>query len=287
MKPSKLPQSDHAAAVAELLLAYRTLYVQQKFNGVGFRAELTADNVLRIYTTRNKTWPSTFFNDQQRYELRTILAHFEDEATLYGEIVSADQTIPLATLAGWVSVNRAAMAAEADINFVVYDVSSARYPMSFSARAAKLKVACRYAYTYFVQPARTEMHTAAEPILAAYNNIIAKGGEGIILRADPCFFCEDRSPLMWKMKRKHDAEGRCISVEEGKGKRRGLLGALYVQTSAGPLKIGGGPGMTDKLLKELLHNPPIGKQITYSYEELSVNGLPLRPQFVAVRSYED
>ena len=52
------------------------------------------------------------------------------------------------------------------------------------------------------------------------------------------------------------------------------------------LKLGGGAGMTDELLTRLYNNPPLNARVTFTYEELSADGIPLRPQYVAIRNYE-
>ena len=91
------------------------------------------------------------------------------------------------------------------------------------------------------------------------------------------------------MKRKllHSDEGECVGVEEGAGKRKGMLGSLTVKLDNNQyVKLGGGAGMTDELLAKLWNKPPFGKQVTFTYEEMSENGIPLRPQLVSIRDYE-
>jgi hypothetical protein len=66
-----------------------------------------------------------------------------------------------------------------------------------------------------------------------------------------------------------------------------LIGSMEVLLNNGEtLAVGGGTGLTDVVLANLLEHPPIGKRITFSYKELSTNDVPLRAQFVSVRDYE-
>jgi DNA ligase-1 len=120
--------------------------------------------------------------------------------------------------------------------------------------------------------------------------MLSDGLEGCVYRIDPCYDAGDPSttnPHAVKRKALHEAEGICVGFTEGTGKRKGMLGCLIVQLTNGvKLSVGGGKGLTDEQLKNFYNNPPYGLPVTYSYEELSTNGTPLRPQLVAVRNYE-
>jgi len=122
-----------------------------------------------------------------------------------------------------------------------------------------------------------------------YEIAIKNGEEGVVYRIPPCFYADDNSPhpAIWKRVLLHKAEGICEAVEEGKGKRKGMLGAMYLRLEDGScVKVGGGEDMDNKLLTKLLANPPIGKHVTFSYADTADNGMPLRAQYVSVRDYE-
>lgn len=122
-----------------------------------------------------------------------------------------------------------------------------------------------------------------------YEIALKNGEEGVVYRIPPCFYADDNSPhpAIWKRVQLHRSEGICEAVEEGKGKRKGMLGAMYLRLDDGScVKVGGGEDMDNELLIKLLANPPIGKSVTFSYADTADNGMPLRPQYVSVRDYE-
>lgn len=292
MKPSSLSLVHGAtleAKLRELLRLHDELYIQEKFNGIGFRMSWGGQDVMR--TTRGKLWPENFFPPEIRHGLIRMQAGFHYQSVLYGEIIAADPGVPLATLAGAVNVNSPAADPSIKLRAMVYDVQEPGF-VSFESRQRRLAnytgAGQLKATGGNVMAVPTYRHSDPLAIIREYNEVVADGGEGLILRSPTCFFCDGVSPAMWKMKRLREAEGVCVSIEEGKGKRRGMLGAMYLRldTTSEILKLGGGPGMTDELLTRLYTNPPIGLPVTFTYEELSVNNLPLRPQFKAVRNYE-
>lgn len=279
-------------------------YVQEKLNGVGFRARLGvygSVKQLQLWTVRDKQWTPGFFGRATECWLKSMLDyaadHFVCNPVIYGEIVAVDPKTPLATLAGAVSVNSTQANPAVPVIFRCYDIDlGVGYP--FSARHRGLQK------TYYTATDAYGTHSAPVDLVTTrmldhvvniedyYRDILESDGEGVIIRIDPCFMCEGRSPLMFKWKRSFEAEGTCVGVEEGEGKRLGFLGVFLVEilnpktNQSEVIRIGGGIGLSDELLAKYFTNPPIGKQLTYTFEERSVNGLPLRPQFVAIRDYE-
>jgi hypothetical protein len=282
MKPTKIqkvPGTSLEDKIGYLLDQYKVLYVQEKLNGVGFRAWMTGTR-LNLFTTRDKCWPAGFFGDVMEIELSMYLA--AHAGTAFGEFFCPG--IPLATLAGAISVNRTNGRDPAvPVTAVIYDVFDHNIPKAFSARFNHIGWAGKHP----VKHIDTYQHTDPATVLKHYHDIVRAGGEGIIIRADPCWIGPGISPMMWKVKRLPDMEGTCFAVTEGKGKRKGMLGAFLLRLPDGnSVAVGGGTGLTDEQLTEYFLNPPIGKKITFSYEEMSINNIPLRCQFIAVRDYE-
>ena len=89
-----------------------------------------------------------------------------------------------------------------------------------------------------------------------------------------------RSDVLLKLKAARDAEATVVAHLPGKGKYQGLLGALEVKTPSGVLfKLGS--GLSDA---ERRAPPPIGAQVTYTYRDLTKNGVPRFATFVRVRT---
>jgi len=106
-----------------------------------------------------------------------------------------------------------------------------------------------------------------------------KGGEGIILRNPESHYEAGRSNTILKVKSFIDAECTITEYEAGKGKYKGMMGALWAKLDNGiEFKIG--TGFTDADRK----NPPkIGDRVTFKYIRLTDVGKPFHASFLRVR----
>lgn len=251
------------------------IITQPKFNGVHLKIRngrvLSRDNhlynpaVLPVYLT-------PYINLSKRNNNWTI--HGEAFSTLH----------PFEVYTGALSVNRVEKSPLADAGqFEAFDLDIGE-PADYEARMNRLHEEIDTAHASNLDYAYT-----VEEAEADYNNALLQGFEGVVYRISPCYYADDDNPHPCIIKRKQlrEVEGVCIGAAEGVGKRAGKLGCLYVclpnkQTVA----VGGGPGMTDEVLEKLWKNPPYGARITITYEDTAENGMPLRPQFKAIRNYE-
>jgi DNA ligase-1 len=102
------------------------------------------------------------------------------------------------------------------------------------------------------------------------------GGEGLMLRQPGSAYETGRSFTLLKVKSFHDAEAVVMAHQPGKGKFKGMLGALAVQLPDGT-EFSVGTGFTDA---QRADPPPVGSTITFRYQELSDAGVPRFPSFV-------
>jgi hypothetical protein len=90
------------------------------------------------------------------------------------------------------------------------------------------------------------------------------------------------------LKRKdwHDGEFECVGVEEGLGKRVGMVGAFVCKIEKNQASNRNlftvGSGLTDAEATEYFINPPISRQIKVKYLTLSQDGIPLNPTVMCV-----
>jgi DNA ligase-1 len=113
-------------------------------------------------------------------------------------------------------------------------------------------------------------------------DILNAKGEGVMLRAPRSPYEFKRSGHLRKLKRFIDDEATVIGHQDGEGKHEGRLGALVCQLRDGKT-FRAGSGFTD----EQRENPPaIGAIVTVRYFELTPDGVPRFPTFLAVRNYE-
>jgi DNA ligase-1 len=109
--------------------------------------------------------------------------------------------------------------------------------------------------------------------------VVAAGGEGLMLHRGRSLYRAARSDDLLKLKPYLDAEARVIDHLPGKGKYRGMLGALLVQRPDG-VQFRLGTGFTDEQRR---HPPPIGSWVTYSYHSLTRRGIPRSARFMRIR----
>ncbi|WP_103559033.1 DNA ligase [Campylobacter concisus] len=128
--------------------------------------------------------------------------------------------------------------------------------------------------------------------LAYAEDIIAKGGEGVVVREPNAPYERKRSKNALKFKKFKDAECEVIAVNKGSGKYANLAGSLTCKAlgskddkeKAGEPKEGTifkiGSGLSDENRQE---PPKIGSIITYKFQNLTTNGKPRFPIFLRVR----
>ena len=106
------------------------------------------------------------------------------------------------------------------------------------------------------------------------DEIVHLSGEGLMLRKPHSMYESKRSSTLLKVKKMHDAECVVIGHEDGRGKYRGMCGALVCEYKGRMFKVGS--GLTDADRK----NPPkMGAAITFGYFEITKNGVPRHPTF--------
>ena len=106
------------------------------------------------------------------------------------------------------------------------------------------------------------------------------GGEGLMLREPRSAYEAGRSATLLKVKSFLDAEATVLEHQPGRGKFRGLMGALVVELADGT-RFSVGTGFSDH---ERANPPAVGSVITFRYQELSKAGVPRFPSFVRIAS---
>jgi len=115
------------------------------------------------------------------------------------------------------------------------------------------------------------------------HEIIKLDGEGAMLRKPGSHYVRSRSDTLWKVKRFRDSEAVVIAHTAGKGKYKGMLGALICRWIKNGAEFNVGSGLSDA---ERLEPPPVGSTITFRYTETTKAGKPKCGSFVCVRDYE-
>jgi len=107
-----------------------------------------------------------------------------------------------------------------------------------------------------------------------------KGGEGVVVRDPNAPYIDRRTSKALKVKSFHDAECKIVGYTQGKGKYKGMVGALKCELEGGMvIKIGSG------FIDNMRRTPPtIGGTITYKYQGFTKYGKPRFPVFLRVQN---
>lgn len=126
--------------------------------------------------------------------------------------------------------------------------------------------------------------TSAADLMKQYQNILAAGGEGMMLRKPESKYVGKRTSELLKYKPTFDAEAKIIGYETGTGKNTGILGAFIVSDQKTGKRFKVGSGITDEIRNTYLQTHPIGTVITYLYTGFTDAGVPRHPRYLRIRS---
>lgn len=164
-----------------------------------------------------------------------------------------------------------------DVRFVVFDAPAQDHPFEQRLEFVRETIRSRapaYALAHEHHACRGVEHLRGE--LA---RLEALGGEGLMIRRAGSRYESGRSATLLKVKRFFDAEARVLKHQEGGGRHKGRLGALFVEMEDGTT-FSVGTGFSDA---EREDPPPVGSLITFRYQELTEGGVPRFPSYVAMR----
>jgi DNA ligase 1 len=163
-----------------------------------------------------------------------------------------------------------------EVRFLVFDAP--RCEGGFETRLEFLAEALRAARQPYARLHEHQRCRGLPQLREELARVEALGGEGLMLRQPGSVYEVGRSFTLLKIKTFHDAEAIVLGHQPGKGKFKGLLGALVVQLPDGT-EFSVGTGLSDA---ERATPPPVGSVITFRYQELSDGGVPRFPSFIRV-----
>ncbi|WP_442881008.1 DNA ligase [Aromatoleum sp.] len=162
------------------------------------------------------------------------------------------------------------------VRYMVFELPQA--PGSFTERRAAIaSIAARGpAWLQAVEQFRV---ADREALRRRLDDVVAAGGEGLMLHRADAKWVAGRSDVLLKLTPWLDAEARVVAHRPGKGRLKGMLGALEVESPDGK-RFRIGTGFTDRQRRD---PPAIGATVTYRYRELTAKGMPRFPRFLRVR----
>jgi DNA ligase-1 len=162
------------------------------------------------------------------------------------------------------------------ITYMAFDLPGA--PGPFSARAERLATlgqAIDRPGFQAVEQRRVHSRAALQRWL---DEVLAGGGEGLMLHRADALATTGRSPVLQKLKREHDAEARVLGSVPGRGRHLGRMGALRVVTPGGQVFLLG-TGFSDA---EREAPPAPGSIVSYRHRGHTEAGLPRFATFLRV-----
>lgn len=116
-------------------------------------------------------------------------------------------------------------------------------------------------------------------LTAALAQVLARGGEGLVLHRGDAPYAAGRGVGLLKVKPCDDAEAQVMAIHPGRGRLAGVMGALEVRTPDGR-RFALGSGFSDA---ERRHPPAVGAWVTYRFSGVTAAGLPRFARFLRRR----
>ncbi len=167
-----------------------------------------------------------------------------------------------------------------EVRFMLFDMPDVK--AGFEQRLWVLKTWAAQARSSWLQVVTHRRVDSDAELQQWLKQVVAEGGEGLMLRRVDARYEASRSDAMLKLKIDQDDEARVVGHLPGNGKYSGMLGALLVETDDGR-RFRIGTGFSDA---ERRDPPALGSLITFEYNGETANGLPRFARFLRVRPPE-
>lgn len=165
-----------------------------------------------------------------------------------------------------------------NVRYMVLDAPELKLP--FEERIKYLKGVITN--TEFMQIHPHSKIVSRKHLREVLKQVTADGAEGLMIREPGSMYDVGRSRTLLKVKQFHDGEAVVTGYTKGAGRHKGVVGALEVKMANGK-EFNIGTGLSD----EERRNPPsIGSTVTFTYAELTEDGIPRFASFICVRDYE-
>jgi DNA ligase-1 len=163
------------------------------------------------------------------------------------------------------------------VHYMIFELPNA--PGSFTERIALMReIIARQQVPWLQRVEQFRVRDQAD-LKQRLDEVIQAGGEGLMLHLADAPYLTGRHDVLLKLKPWQDTEATVIGYTQGKGKYRGMTGAIKVQMPNGKRFLIGS-GLSDEARR---HPPPIGTLITYRYQSLTKDGTPRFARYMRIR----
>ena len=164
-----------------------------------------------------------------------------------------------------------------NIRFMVFDLPE--HLGDFSERISAMHSIITKVNSPHLQMVEQNRIVNLSVLAARLDKVVNAKGEGLMLHHQAAFYQFGRSNKLLKLKKHYDSEATVLAHLPGKGKYKGKMGALLVQTKEG-IRFKIGTGFNDQ---QRMTPPPIGCIITFKYFGKSQKGVPKFASFMRIR----
>lgn len=164
-----------------------------------------------------------------------------------------------------------------NIAYLVFELPNA--PGTFEARAKRMVDIVKQANLSHLKAVKQFRVNNEEALKNTLKQVVANGGEGLMLHRADAPYISGRSHVLLKLKLLLDAEAKVVGYTQGRGKYQGKVGALIVETPEG-IRFKLGTGLSDVQREK---PPKIGSLITYTYRDKTKTGKPKFASFLRER----
>ncbi len=163
------------------------------------------------------------------------------------------------------------------VSYMVFELPNAEG--TFEARAKRIIEIVKQANIPHLKAVKQFRVKNETELKSQLKKTVAAGGEGLMLHRADAAYVTGRSDALLKLKPLYDAEAKVIAHIAGKGKYKGKLGALLVETPEG-IRFKLGTGFSDA---QRANPPKIGEVVTYTYRDVTQKGKPKFASFLRER----
>ena len=163
------------------------------------------------------------------------------------------------------------------VRFMAFDLPDD--DAAFSRRAERLRLLLDETAVPWLRAIRQSRVDGRAALDARLQEVVAAGGEGLMLHRADARYRFGRSDDLHKLKPWDDAEARVVGYRPGSGKYAGMVGALVVEDATGR-RFALGSGLSDA---DRAQPPPPGSVVTYRYNGRTAKGTPRFARYLRVR----
>ena len=162
------------------------------------------------------------------------------------------------------------------VSYMLFELPE--HPGTFTRRVRKMVKLTETLKISWLQPIPQIRLNSENALLNMLDEIVTKGGEGLMLHRADSLYHSGRSDDLLKLKPWQDAEATVVEILPGKGKFSGMMGSLLVTDESGRIfRIG--TGFSNK---ERRNSPAVGTLITYKFTGTTKKGLPKFASFLRI-----